>query len=135
MVNNDFKLVPFKPWFRPGGVFGKGRILVTIIVIRDKRVIMGETKQYDLPEKKDLGKYPSRVGNCYGLTRNLQNFESARIDAWGEDFCHPDQKKDTMRVISKLCWDHVYESASHIEKFIEKKRILDQQNQYQGGLG
>ena len=95
---------------------------------------MSDTEQHDLPEKL-LGPHASRMGVNYGLTKNLQNFESARVDVYVEDYCEPDKKKEKIAELSKISWDYVHKASGHIAEFVEKKRILDQQRQQAGGLG
>lgn len=53
------------------------------------------------------GVMPAKVGAKMGMTINLGNFESARVDAWVELPCYPEEHEIAMEAAGIYCEDAV----------------------------
>lgn len=73
------------------------------------------------PKQFRDGQY-SKVGVNFGLTMSLGNFEFAKIDVSCEDFCAPDEKKETWQALSKEATNYLFSAAKNVKSYLNEKR-------------
>lgn len=76
----------------------------------------------EIREEREVPVVYSKVAVTLGMTRSLGNFEFARVDVTIEDFCAPDQKKETFEALHKDATAMVGGVVKDIDAYLKKKR-------------
>ena len=83
---------------------GSGGLTVSLVNSMNKTEKVIVEEDFEVPLKRDIKGSPAQVGASAGLTINLGNYESARIDCWLSVPCTADDKEiaDTYEAVSEF---------------------------------